>query len=126
MNFPQQQPPSMFPFLDEIEQRVHPVTAFVLAAIGAVGGYFYGLTNPRFPLVIFIIVGLLGGLLAVVLIKHLVGFIIAATLVAIAGFGAFWLFNHQDTLRRERANHAQQTEPAPKAHSWKDDLRGVL
>ena len=116
MNFQQQQP-GPFPFLDEIEQRVHPVTGYVLAGVGAVGGYFYGLEHDSLPVVLFVGLGLIGGLLAVVILKHLTIFLIGAALVAAATVGAYWLLGNQATLRQQHKAPAVQTAPASPAKS---------
>lgn len=126
MNFPQQQPPGLFQFTAETEQRVHRVTHPILAGVGGVGMFFYGLNHPSLPLVLFVGLGVIGGFLATAILKQLADFLLGGALVAIAVLLAFWLFSNQDTLRREHAIPAAQTAPATKAHSWKDDLRGVL
>ena len=111
MNYPQQQQPGMFPFLDEIEQRIHPVTGYVLAAIGAVGGFFFGLEcDRRWPMALFVGLGLILGLLATALLKHLTGFVICMALVAAAAIGTYWLLANEAALRGQHA--AAQTAPA--------------
>lgn len=128
MNFPQQQPPGPFPFLDEIEQRVHPFTGYGLSAVGAVGGFFYGLDHPHLPLVVFVILGLLGGLLAVALLKHLVIFLIGLTLVIAAGVGSYWLLGSEASLRRSHTAPTAQAAPAMSrpSQSLLDDLRKAV
>ncbi len=121
---PQQQQPGPFPFLDEIEQRVHPVTGYVLGGVGAVGGYFYGLEHDGLPVVLFVGLGLIGGLLAVVLLKHLTAFLIGAALVAAATLGAWWLFGNEAALRGGHKAPAALSAPAkPSPRGLLDDLR---
>lgn len=125
-----QQPPGPFPFLDEIEQRVHPVTGYVLAGVGAVGGFYYGLDHDRFPVVLFVGLGLIGGLLAVAILKHLTVFLIGAVLVAAATVGTYWLLGNQTTLRLQHKTAAVQTGQASPAKSSPggllDDLRRAV
>ena len=130
MQFNPQQPPGPFPFLDEIEQRVHPVTGYVLAGVGAVGGYFYGLEHDGWPVVLFVGLGLIVGLLAIVLLKHLTAFLIGAALVAAATLGAWWLLGNDAALRSRHKAPAAQTAPAsspkPSPRGLLDDLRKAV
>lgn len=112
-NFNQQQQPGPFPFLDEIEQRVHPVTGYVLAAVGAVGGYFYGIDHRGWPVVVFVALGLILGLLAVPLLKHLTAFLIGAALVGAAAIGTFWLLRNDAGLKSgKQSPPVQYVQPA--------------
>ena len=121
MQFSNQQQPSPFPFLDEIEMHVHPVVPYVLAAVGAVGGYWYGIDHDNgLPVVLLVGLGLIFGLLAVVLLKHLTAFLIGAVLVGVAGLGTFFLLSNEGKLRH--AAPAGQTAPASRA----DTSRGLL
>ena len=126
---PQQQQPGPFPFLDEIEQRVHPVTGYALAGVGAVGMYFYGLEHDSLPLVVWVGLGLIGGLLAVVILKHLTVLLIGGALVAAATFGAWWLLGNEATIRGRHKAPATQAAPASPADTSRgllDDLRKAV
>ena len=85
------QPPPVFPFFDQVGETVHPVVKFCLAALGSIGGYFYGTSHHvfiAFPVIIGFIVGLLAVPLLLLLGKGLLGLLIVAA-VAVA---AFYLF----------------------------------
>lgn len=128
--FNPQQPPGPIPALDEIEQRAHEWTGPILGVVFAVGGFYFGLDHPRYPLVLFIGVGFIVGLLGVALLKHLATFVILAGLVIAAGFGTFWLFDHTTELRARHAAPAAQTAPAstpkPSPRGLLDDLRKAV
>lgn len=112
LNYPQQQEPGMFPAIDELEQRVHPIVPYVLAACGAVGGYFFGLDQERFPVVLYVALGLVVGLLFTVLLSKLTTLLIALAIVAAAAFGTFWLLGNDAALKHRRLAPVTQAAPA--------------
>lgn len=123
---PQQQPPGMFPKLDEMKNSVHPLTKYVLAAVGTIGGYMFGLSHDQLPLALFVGVGLVAGLLLVELIFHATGFLIGAFIVAVAALACWWLLNNEAALRQQRQTApVQRTAPAPAVRSLVDILPGV-
>jgi hypothetical protein len=114
LNFnPQQQQPGMFPVIDELENRVHPVVRYVLGACCAVGGYVWGCGQDRVPVALCVALGLVVGLLLVPLLLKSASFLAGAALVVLAAVLTFWLLAHDAELkgRGQAAPVVQQAQP---------------
>jgi hypothetical protein len=130
-NFNPQQPPGMFPAVDELEQRVHGVVPYVLGAVGGVGGYFWGIEQQTLPVALCVGLGLVVGLLLVPLFLGGISLLIGGALVAVAALGTFWLLNNDGALKhRRQPAPTQQTAPAntpkPSPGGLLDDLRKAV
>jgi hypothetical protein len=106
LNFNPQQQPGMFPVIDELENRVHPVVRYVLGACCAIGGYVYGCTQDAVPVALCMALGLVVGLLLVPLLLKTASFIVAALIVGAAALLTFWLLTHDAELK-----HAPKPTP---------------
>jgi hypothetical protein len=100
LNFNPQQQPGMFPVIDELENRVHPVVRYVLGACCAIGGYVYGCTQDKVPVALCMALGLVIGLLLVPLLLKTASFLAGAVIVGIAAVLTFWLLTHDAELKR--------------------------
>lgn len=117
-----QQQPEHFPFLTELESRVHPLTKWCLAGMGTVGGYFWGIGQDRLPVVLCIALGLVGGLLFVGILKHFATFMLCAVIVLGLAVATFFLLQNDAALKLHKA------APAAPAHvaGWLDDLKKAV
>ena len=128
-NFNPQQPPGMFPAIDELEQRVHGIVPYVLGGVGGVGGYFWGIEQETLPVALCVGLGLVVGLLLVPLFLGGLSLLTGAALVAVAALGAFWLLNNDGRLKHRQPAPTQETAPASPADASPgllDDLRKAV
>ena len=112
LNYQQQQQPGMFPAIDELEQRVHPLVPYVLAACGAVGGFLWGVDQDRLPVVLCAALGLVGGLLFTALLSKLTTLLIAVAIVGAAAVATFWLLGNDAGLKHRHTAPVVQGTPA--------------
>jgi hypothetical protein len=104
----QQQQPGMFPAIDVMETRVHPVAPYVLGVCCGIGGYFYGVTQDAVPAVIFVAVGFVIGVLLVPLLLKLLSGALAAIIVIIAALLTFWLLQNDAALKHRQGPPSHQ------------------
>ena len=112
LNFSQQQDPGMFPAISGLEQRVHPITKYMLGAVGGVGGYFWGISQTILPVALCIGLGIVVGLLLVPLLLGGVSLLVGVVLVALAALAAFWLLGNDAALKHPASAPVQQIQPA--------------
>lgn len=110
VNFNPQQPPGMFPAIDELETRVHGVVPYVLGACGAVGGYFWGIAQSTLPVALCVGLGLVVGLLLVPIILKLATLTLCVAIVGAAAVLTFWLLGNDAAMKQRPASTAM---PAP-------------
>ena len=125
---PQQQQPGPYPWIDEIHDGIHQSVKYILAGVGTAGGFWYGIAHDsRIPLALWVGLGLVGGLVATALLKHVMAILITSALVATATLGAWFLLSNEAKLRGRQAAPAVQTAPASPTkwspHGLLDDLR---
>lgn len=111
-NLAQQPPQEHFPFLSELEQRVHPLVNWCLAGMGLVGGYFWGIGQSRLPVVLCMALGLVGGLLLVGLLKHAATIALGAAIVLAVAGATFFLLQNDAALKAHGTAAAHDTAPA--------------
>ena len=112
LNF-NQQDQGHFPFLAELEGRVHGLVPYALAGIGAVGGYFWGIGQEHLPVALCIGLGLICGLLLVGILRHLTAFLLGASIVVGLAAGTFFLLQNDAAMK---THGAASTRPAAPAH----------
>jgi hypothetical protein len=121
VNFQQQQPPEHFPFLTRLEQEhIHPLAKWCLSGMFAVGGYFWGLSHDKLPLVIYIALGFVVGLLFVGLLKHVTAFVLAAAVVLGLSGATYFLLQNDQAIKAHRT--VTPRLPAADRPGWLEGL----
>jgi hypothetical protein len=104
----QQQPGNIFAWIDELHASVPPMTRWVLAVVGGIGGFCYANTHGAEDYTVLLVtLGFFGGLLLIQIVAFALKALVALIIVGAIGLIAYWLFTYQ-------ASHHQRTNPSPR------------